>query len=205
MTKRSPLKQAALEAGLKWYWPGKACKNGHLAEWHVSGGCRTCRQITAKQWQQDNPERAAEAAAKHRLTDKRKETLAVWVETNRDKLRVQYSEKEKRYRKQKTNRAISAALSCRLRTVLKGNPKVASITVLLGCTIVEFRGYIQKQWLPGMSWDNWTKDGWHIDHIKPCSSFDLSKEYEQRACFHYTNMQPLWAVDNLRKGNKLVS
>jgi hypothetical protein len=56
-----------------------------------------------------------------------------------------------------------------------------------------------------MSWDNWTKDGWHIDHIKPCSSFDLSKEYEQRACFHYTNMQPLWAVDNLRKGNKLVS
>ena len=61
-----------------------------------------------------------------------------------------------------------------------------------------------------MTWDNhgngWYGNGmnqWHIDHIIPCASFDLSKEEEQYRCFHYTNLQPLWAYDNLSKGNKI--
>jgi hypothetical protein len=49
-----------------------------------------------------------------------------------------------------------------------------------------------------MSWSNYGK--WHVDHIKSCASFDLSKEDEQRKCFHYTNLQPLWAEENLSKG-----
>jgi hypothetical protein len=47
------------------------------------------------------------------------------------------------------------------------------------------------------------RNGWHIDHIKPCSSFDLTKEEEQRKCFHYTNLQPLWATDNRKKADKI--
>jgi hypothetical protein len=53
-----------------------------------------------------------------------------------------------------------------------------------------------------MSFKNYGK--WHIDHIRPCASFDLSKASEQKECFHYTNLQPLWAEDNLSKGIKVL-
>jgi hypothetical protein len=49
-----------------------------------------------------------------------------------------------------------------------------------------------------MSWDNWSLKGWHIDHIRPISSFDLSDPAQQKECFHYSNLQPLWAIDNLK-------
>ena len=205
MTKRSPLKQAAIAAGLSWYWPGKPCKYGHWAEWNVSGGCRICRRNTASQWQQANPERALELVAAYRQTDKHRTTRAVWVAANADRLRIQSAEKEKRHRRNKTNRALSAALSCRFRAVLKGRTKHESVRSLLGCSLDEFRAHIESLWTPGMDWYNWTRDGWHIDHIRPCSSFDLALLEEQKKCFHYSNMQPLWAVDNLKKGNRLVS
>ena len=68
----------------------------------------------------------------------------------------------------------------------------------LGCTVSELRSYLEAQFLPGMSWENMGK--WHIDHIKPLAGFDLTnRECFLEAC-HYTNLQPLWAVDNIRKG-----
>lgn len=70
---------------------------------------------------------------------------------------------------------------------------------LIGCTSDQLRNYIEKLWLPGMSWDNYNYRGWHIDHIRPVSSFDLTDPEQQRQCFHYTNLQPLWAKDNLAK------
>jgi len=71
---------------------------------------------------------------------------------------------------------------------------------LLGCTIKEFKQHIESQFSEGMSWDNHGE--WHIDHIKPISSFDLTQEAEQKKAFHYLNVQPLWAIDNMRKGSK---
>ena len=62
---------------------------------------------------------------------------------------------------------------------------------------------IAAGFLPGMTWENHTRSGWHIDHIVPCAAFDLSDPAQQRACFHYTNLQPLWAKTNLKKSNKL--
>lgn len=73
---------------------------------------------------------------------------------------------------------------------------------LLGCTIPQLRKYIEKQFQLGMTWKNHSLKGWHLDHIRPCSSFDLTKKSEQQKCFHYSNYQPLWAKDNWSKSNK---
>ena len=74
---------------------------------------------------------------------------------------------------------------------------------LIGCEPSELREHIEQQFQPGMTWDNHSIDGWHIDHILPCSSFDLTDKEQQKKCFHYTNLQPLWAKDNLSKSDKL--
>ena len=64
------------------------------------------------------------------------------------------------------------------------------------------RAWIESKFLPGMTWEN--RRQWHIDHIMPLAKFDLSDPAQQAAAFHYTNLQPLWAKDNLRKGDKVA-
>ena len=72
----------------------------------------------------------------------------------------------------------------------------STIGPLLGCSPVELMRHLQSQFLPGMSWDNHGLDGWEIDHIKPCASFDLTDPDQRHACFHHTNLRPLWRKDN---------
>ena len=81
--------------------------------------------------------------------------------------------------------------------------KAAKTETLIGCSIAMLRSHIEKQFTNGMSWELLLAGEIHLDHIRPCASFDLSKEDEQRRCFHYTNLQPLWWQDNLSKGDKL--
>ena len=70
--------------------------------------------------------------------------------------------------------------------------------------IKELKKYIESKFSPGMNWDNYgKKDGWNIDHIIPCAYYDLNNFEQQKQCFHYTNLQPLWAEDNIRKKNKI--
>lgn len=68
----------------------------------------------------------------------------------------------------------------------------------LGCSIPEFKTYIENKFVDGMSWDNHGE--WHLDHIKPLASFDLTDRSQLLIACHYTNYQPLWAIDNLKKG-----
>jgi len=85
-----------------------------------------------------------------------------------------------------------------------GNAKSPTAEKLLGCTINEFIFYLECKFKEGMTWENRSLQGWHLDHIIPCSSFDLTKKREQKKCFHYTNYQPLWAEENLSKGKILL-
>ena len=73
---------------------------------------------------------------------------------------------------------------------------------LVGCSIPDLIKHLESKFQEGMNWSNYGFYGWHIDHIRPCSSFNLLNEEEQKQCFHYTNLQPLWAKDNLQKHNK---
>lgn len=94
---------------------------------------------------------------------------------------------------------IESNLRSRVHRAIKYNTKSAHTFELIGCDAKFFKSYIESLWLEGMSWDNYGKYGWHIDHIIPCCSFDLSKPEEQKKCFHYTNQRPLWAKDNLSR------
>lgn len=78
--------------------------------------------------------------------------------------------------------------------------KSASTMELVGAEKKVVMEHIENLFLPGMSWENMGE--WHVDHVKPCASFDLSNPEQQKQCFHYTNLQPLWALDNLSKGDK---
>lgn len=97
----------------------------------------------------------------------------------------------------KTNRYLAKNLRSRMYSALKGACKSFGLLDLLGCSMEQFRRHTEVQFKPGMSWDNYGQ--WHMDHKKPCVKFDLSKPEEQKACFHYSNLQPLWAEENLAK------
>lgn len=75
-------------------------------------------------------------------------------------------------------------------------------TKMLGCTIPELMAHIESLFLPGMTWDNWNYRGWHLDHIKPLSSFNLLDPDERAKALHFTNLQPLWAEENFQKSGK---
>ena len=133
-----------------------------------------------------------------------------WLE-NKEYYKNYRLENKERIRKYKNNYCVQRRktdieykilcnLRGRLSHVIENNSKSASTTELLGCTVKFLKSYLQNKFTKNMTFDNYGK--WHIDHIKPCDSFDLSKESEQRKCFHYSNLQPLWELENLKKSNK---
>ncbi len=87
----------------------------------------------------------------------------------------------------------------RIVKALKGAFRIDSTKNIIGCTPENLKKYLESQFRDGMSWDNYGFLGWHIDHIKPCSSFDLTDPEQQRACFHYSNLQPLWCDEHMEK------
>ena len=91
-------------------------------------------------------------------------------------------------------------LSSRINSALKAQniQKSFSTMEICGCTTAELVTHLESQFRPGMSWEN--RSQWHIDHIRPCASFDLTDPEQQRECFHYSNLQPLWAEENIKKG-----
>jgi hypothetical protein len=102
------------------------------------------------------------------------------------------------------NWKLRALLRHRLYIALHGNHKSGSAVRDLGCSVEFLKNYLESKFQPEMTWDNWSPKGWHIDHIKPLSLFDLTdREQLLKAC-HYTNLQPLWAKDNLIKGTKVA-
>lgn len=140
---------------------------------------------------------------------RKKETNRLWHLRNRDRILARQAKYRKSHKDQilarkmikyhtDANFRVKETLRSRICAALKGVNKSAATMRLLGCTWQEFMHYMEKQFVADMSWENYGK--WHIDHIKPCKSFDLTKESEQYECFNYSNLQPLWAEENLSKG-----
>lgn len=110
------------------------------------------------------------------------------------------NKKERQRRKKDIRYKLLKNLRCRLWLTVK-HKKSKSTMELTGCNIDHLICHIESKFSDGMNWNNYGR--WHIDHIMPCSSFDLNNPEEQKKCFHYTNLQPLWASDNIQKSDKV--
>jgi len=168
-----------------------------------------------KQYYETNKEAVKVYYEKHKkeIREKRRIHYKSIADKERIRCRKYYRENKEEIIKQKTiyhkNRLsydieyrLLNNLRSRIRAAIKncsGKKAYKSIN-LLGCTIKECRNHLESQFAEGMTWDNYGE--WHLDHIRPCASYDLTDPEQQKQCFHYTNLQPLWAEDNFKKSNK---
>ena len=191
---------------LTHYFTGKPCKRGHTALRYVS--TRQCVECVTRQgnaWKSSNRERHLEARRENRLKNDTPEKRAAavkrtsaWYQENKTHYNEWRKDWQKKAEREKPVFKIARRLRARLHSVVVKGWKSNTTINLLGCSYEEFLDHLSSQFLDGMSWDNYGE--WHIDHIRPCASFDLLDPEQQAQCFHYTNLQPLWAKDNLRKG-----
>lgn len=87
----------------------------------------------------------------------------------------------------------------RVNKAVHGILKSARTLELIGCPVKQLKAHLESHFKPGMSWENYGM--WEIDHITPCARFNLSEPDQQRTCFHWSNLQPLWMTENRRKGD----
>lgn len=175
--------------------------------------CKICVNEINKKYRKDNHEKVKEARKAHyqaniekmrlekiKYNDKTKEKKKaydlIYRELNKDKIKKYKKDWELANKDNPINK-IKKNLRRRINHVLKNNKKSNTTFELIGCTPEFFKDYIASLFKDGMSWDNYGE--WHIDHITPCFTFDLSKPEEQNKCFHYSNQRPLWAKENLTR------
>lgn len=188
-------------------------KNGKTGYRHC---CKGCGNAAAVEWQKDNPGKVSAARARYREGNPEKARAACvkwrgvnpgyareWRKNNsqRDKINAARYDHDRRatdisYR---LIRNIRAAMN----SALRYNTKTGHTIELLGCSMEYLRTHLENQFTEGMTWGNYGRYGWHIDHIIPVSYFDHSDPEQQKRAWHYTNLQPLWATDNLKKHNKI--
>jgi hypothetical protein len=151
-----------------------------------------------KQYNLNNKEKIKQYKKQYDLNnkEKRKQYKKQYDLNNQEKRRKYQNEKQKR----DPNYKLIKIIRTRITGVLKGRFKSKRTIELLGCSIEEVWNHLESKFKSGMTKEN--HGLWHIDHIKPCASFDLTDPEQQAICFHYTNLQPLWAVDNRRKGSR---
>lgn len=142
----------------------------------------------SREWQKKHPDRVSETKARWRKSNPEKSKQA-----QRDFWRRNRDNPSYRLRRNLTV-AISKAISQR-------GKKCARTVEFLGCSLDSFRMYLESRFEPGMTWENYGRV-WHIDHIVPSSIFDLSKTSHQKRCFHFSNLQPLFARDNAAKKDR---
>jgi hypothetical protein len=163
--------------------------------------CKSCMDEYTKEYNKKNRQRINEKSKLNRLKnpERYRERVQRYRDNNREKIREKNRITQRRWKKNPINRAIHNLRTRLVDCIVKGTKSSGTIN-LLGCEIEKFKLHLEEQFTDGMTWDNYGE--WHIDHILPVSSFDMSLPDQQKKCFHYSNLQPLWAEDNFRKSNK---
>lgn len=197
----------------------------NLASW-----CKICDQLSQKIYRNLNKEQQKKYQKEYRKKNKKKAKLyrikyykenkinllkdckkyrenhkqerKEYLLKNKDKLNKQINSYHKKRKAKDINYKLTVRLRIRINNIIRNQQKTGSAIKDLGCSVNELRLYLESKFQKGMTWNNWAIKGWHIDHIIPLSSFNLSDRKEFIKACHYTNLQPLWWSDNLRKGNK---
>jgi hypothetical protein len=217
----------AVAQGLSRYFTGKPCPKGHVTWRYVNkktgggGPCNLC--VSSKSpdsWPSLNPERRKRAQSAYENSDKGLEARASWVQDNRDHLRAYHEEwrtsneqhktRQRLYNRTWQKRKLATdprfkavkSLRDRLNSTLRSQRQLKSNSILrlIGCSKAELVAHLESQFLPGMSWDNYNWETWHIDHIRPIATFEDPQDPE---CWHHSNLRPRWADENIAAGGRL--
>jgi len=174
-------REEAKKKGLNFFFTGNYCKRNHRSKRYTSTGtCVDCRTIQAKNYR--NTPKGRES---------RRSQLKKW----------RNSEKGKKFQTlpyQKLRRNLSNRIYISLKR--QSGIKSKKTMELIGCKIDFLRNHLEKKFSATMNWKNYGK--WHVDHIIPISKFNLNDPVEQKICFNYKNLQPMWGLENIIKSNK---
>ena len=205
-------KECCKKRGKKYKEDNKEKISQYNKEWNEKH-----RKEYSKKYREENLEKCLQQEAESRERRREQGYFKKYHEDNREerlkKQREHYRknkesilEHKKEYKRNKYQTdpmyRMKVNLRGRFNRALKRNSKSSSVLTLIGCSIEELKEHLEQQFTEGMTWENYGK--WHIDHIKPCASFDLSIPEQQQECFHYSNLQPLWGIDNIRKSDKIL-
>ena len=160
------------------------------------------------QYGKDNKEKIKQKSKQHYENNKEKITQKnkKWKKENREKYR-EYIRKNQRERRLNPANRVNAAVSVGIYHSLKKNKKGRGWESLVGYKLADLMSHLESQFSPGMTWDNYGFWGWHIDHIRPISSFNIKSNScsEFKKCWALENLQPLWRRENISKGNRIIS
>lgn len=190
--------------------------NRKISKNRLRNQCKSCMKKDSKKWRQQNLDHKREYNKKYRENnidkDKMQKYQARWYQQNR-KENTEYRNRQREYQRKylrerlqkdirfRLNNNISAAIS----QSLKGNKNGHHWENLINCTLDKLKICMEKKWTEGMTWDNYGRDGWVIDHIIPISAFNFSspEHIDFKKCWALSNLQPMWADENRCKSNKL--
>jgi len=210
----------ALAKGLKQYFTGKPCKHGHIAIRLIGGPCIECHRIhTASyrkanrekhnSWGKENPERRRISQQRYLEShpERRRKSQLDWVDRNREQFREYQRGLRKRLRRDDPDWRLRQNLRGRLRKALvrASAAKSGKTFDLVGCTVPELKAHLKRQFSVGMTEENYGHgpNKWNVDHRIPCAAFDLTDPEQQRLCFHFSNLQPMWHYLNVAKGARV--
>ena len=169
--------------------------------------CKICGSLGRKERWKNDPEYREKMIErttrwKKENTERVRITTAKWKKENTERVRIQDRIYQKRRRLEDLNYRLKCNLRSRISRAVRHN-KAGSAVRDLGCSVGEFRVYMEGLFCEGMTWSNYGfgMDKWNIDHIIPLSCFNLSDPEQLKKACHYTNLQPLWMPDNIRKSN----
>ena len=176
----------AIDKGLTKYFTGKPCKNGHVSERYVKRGrCVECDKKVSSEWKKNHPESNRKKAKR-------------WRDNNPEKTKEINYKSYLKCLKDNTEYKLAHNLRRRLYAAIRKNYKTGSAVRDMGCSVEEFKLYLENKFEIGMSWENYGKE-WQIDHIIPLAIFNLNDRCELLKPCHFTNMQPLFKKDHLHK------